>query len=273
MHMHNHVKTHPRATRAWLMLVLLGIAALLVLAACGSSDDDEESDTATRSASPAGPDAHALLDSAATQLQAATTFSLIMDVDGYPVVIEADGLGLPEDTPLTFTYAEGSFQAPDRMQADIDIALGGVGTTLQLIAIDRDHYLSGAILTGGRWLQAELIPGFTPAALAAEDTGIAHAISTVSDLAYIDETTLDGVDVHHLRGSVPAQAVSSLTFGLIRSEEGALGIDIYIRQDDEQLEQIVLTEPAPTADDEATTWTITFFDFNADAISIDAPTL
>lgn len=260
-----------QTARSRRVLGILALIIILILAACGSNDDN--SDESAAPTQPATPEARALLTEATTQLQAAQSFGLIMDVDGYPVYIQADGLGLTDDMQLQFNYAEGSFQAPDRMQANIEIALGAVGTTIELIAIDRDHYLSGDVLTGGQWLQAELIPGFSPAALVAEDTGIANALNTISNLAYVDDTTLDGIDVDHVRGDVAASAVNSLTFGLIRSADGVLGIDVYIRQDNRQIERVVLTEPAPDASETATIWTITFLDFNNDSIAIDAPTL
>jgi hypothetical protein len=243
-------------------LVILGVA--LLLAGCDGDDEDNNADTL--------PEAQTLLNAAASVIQNAQSFGVEIDIDGYPVAIGTGNLELPEGTVLSMRYAKGVFQAPDRMQANVEIALDDFGTTAELIAIGNDHYLRGDLITIGRWLSAELIPGFSPASLQSEDGGIAHALDSVSELAMQGQRNLDGIDVYQLRGKVQASELNAVTFGLIRSTSGELEIDIYIQTGSRKVERIVFDEPPPpgTESDENTTWNITILDYDRE-VSIEAP--
>jgi len=242
------------------------VVAALLLAGCGGDDDNSDE----------LPAARPLLEEAAAKIQDADYFGVEIDVSGYPVAISTGDLPLPDDMALTVQYAKGSFQAPDRIQAAVDIRLGDVSTTAELIAIDLDHYLSIDLITAGRWLEAELIPGFTPASLVAENGGIAHALNSITELEMVGKTDLDGLDVYHLRGSVQAADVNALTFGLIRTQTGEIPIDVYILPDDVLVERILLHEPPPADAEEEnpedTLWTISFLDYN-EPVTITAPSL
>lgn len=241
-----------------IMLILTG--GVLLLTGCGGDDGNESL-----------PEARPLLEEAAGKVQQAESFGVIIDVSGYPVILGSGDLNLPEELPLSFTYAEGSFQAPNQIDADVDIHLGEAGTTAQLIAIGDDHYLRGDLITLGQWLKVVLIPGFTPASLMSEDGGIAHALNSVTSLEMVGKKDLDGVNVYHLRGRVRAADVNALTFGLIRTTEGEIDIEVYILRDNKEVHQIILHEPAPSdSDEEETTWEITFLDYNK-PVSITAP--
>jgi len=249
--------------RIRVILALVTITATL-LAACGNDDASKE-DTL--------PEARPLLENAAAQIQSASSFGIEIDVDGYPVTIDVGDLGTFSDISLGVSYADGMFQAPDRLQADVDIFVGTLTAQIELVAIAFSHELRSDIITLGRWLYAEFIPGFSPASLQAADGGIAQALNSVTELTMIGKTDLDGVDVYEMHGQVEAQKISSLTFGLIRTEEGLLSIDVYILTDSKLVERVVLHEPAPAdaaTDATDTTWTITFKDYNAD-ITIVAP--
>jgi hypothetical protein len=247
---------------------VLGVAALLlaalVLAAC--DDDGQEPEPL--------PDPHTLLGEAAAHIETAASFELEMDVDGYPVVIDPDGLEMPEELPLQFKYAHGVYQAPDRVNALVQFSVGAFNTTAELIAVDRDHYFRGDLLTANQWINAELIEGFSPAALMSPQTGIPGALDSISGLELVGRTDVDGVPMFHVAGTIQASAVHSLTFGLIRSQEGELGIEVFITADDTRIAKITLTEPPPDGADEAepTVWVINFTDYDEE-VSISAPSL
>jgi hypothetical protein len=151
--------------------------------------------------------------------------------------------------------------------------VGAVSTTAELIAVDRDHYFRGD-LTANQWINAELIEGFSPAALMSADTGIPGALNAIDDLALVGRTDVDGVGMFHLTGTIQASAVHSLTFGLIRSQGGQLGIEVFITANDNHIAQIILVEPPPDEVEEAepTVWVINFTDYDED-VSISAPSL
>ncbi len=242
----------------------LMLAAVLVISGCGG-DKKQSPETL--------PEPTALLEKGAAQIQEATSFSYELDVDGYPVSIQLSGPSLPIDAPLAFKYAKGVFEAPDRLYASIQFSVGDFSTTAELIALDHNHYFRGELLTGNQWINQELIQGFTPASFKAQPGGIASALETIDQIEMVGKEDLDGIDAFHLRGTITAQAVYSLTFGLIRTTEGQLTIEVYIQVSDERVIQITITEPAPSdaGDDQAPTlWKFSFADYNQD-VTISAP--
>jgi hypothetical protein len=244
----------------WIAFGLVGL--VLLAAGCGGDGDSDEE----------LPEARPLLETATGRLQAAASFFLEIDVDGYPVKIGTGGMDLPADVPLTFDFARGGFVAPDRIQADVQIRLGDFATTAQIIAIGPDQYLKSELLTQSQWIEQQIIAGFNPASLMAEEGGIAHALEAVTGLETVVREDLDGIKVYHLRGQIAASEVNALTFGLIATQDGQLDIDIFIHADDQAVEQIVLHEPLPEGveEEEPTTWTISIRDYD-EAFTINPP--
>jgi len=245
------------------IVFLLVIAASLMAGCDGDNGNNNNTDDL--------PSASSLLDESAGYIRDASSFELEIDVNGYPVELTVGGLNLPVDVPLEFKYARGVFQAPDRIDANIQFSLGEISTTADLIAIDHDHYLRGDI-TSNRWIQEELIKGFTPQSLISGSGGIPDALKSISDGEMVGRIDLDGLDVFHIHGTIEASAVNALTFGLIRTREGQLAIDVYVLVDDHKVAQITLVEPPPAenGDDEPTTWLINLMEYNND-VSIAAP--
>lgn len=251
------------------LLTLLSASALFasVLVGCGGQGDDANGNAQTETL----PAPQLLLERGVEQITDAESIELEMDVTGYPVEIEAVNLDLPEALPLYFKYARGTYQAPDRIHANIQFSLGNFSTTADLIALNQDHYFRGDLLTANRWINAELIPGFSPAALLSPEIGIPFALASITGLQIIERTRLRGIDVFHLTGSIQASAVHSLTFGMIRSKDGELSIEVYISANDNRVAQIKLIDPAPTSvSEEPTTWFVNILDYNQE-VSIDAP--
>lgn len=249
------------------MLMIMALLALTMIG-CSSGDDDTTTDDANL------PEAGPLLEDSVEQITEAESIEVEMDVRGYPVEVEVDGLDLPPELPLHFKYARGIFQAPDRMNASIQFSLGNFSTTADLIALDRDHYFRGDLLTANRWINDELIQGFSPAALLSQEMGIPFALASITGLEMLGRTRLHGIDMFRLGGTIQASAVHSLTFGLIRSRDGELTIEVYISTNDYRVAQIRLIEPPPTADaqNDATTWEISILNYNQ-AVEITAPSL
>lgn len=249
-------------------LLLILALSVAMLAGCGGGD----SGSAEPQAEPILPDAQALLTESADYIQAAESIEIEMDVSGYPVQVEMDGVDMLASMPLFFKYARGIFVSPDRMSASIQFSLEALSTTAKLIALDHDHYFQLELL-GNRWFEGELIPGFTPSSLMAPSSGIAFALKSVENLTMVGEENLDGLKVYHLQGQVDANAVYALTFGLTHTVDGQLDVDLYIRAKNNHLAVLKLIEPPPAdeEDTEPTVWTITVINYNQ-AVSIDAPT-
>lgn len=250
--------------------------ASLLLAACGDSEEDEPL-----------PEARTLLDEATQKVEDAASFELEITLTGYPVYIQVGDFPLPMDLPLQFDYARGTFVAPDRLSADVQVSLGDLAATVNLVAIGNQQYMRSDILTQGRWLQEEIIPGFAPSVLLARQGGITSALDSISNLEMVGRADLDGLDVYHLTGQIQAANLYALTFGLMGATEGALDVDVYVMADEHTVEQIVLHEPPPvlatqqpaaeataeageSAALEPTVWTISLQGYNGD-YAIQAP--
>lgn len=251
------------------LFVMLSAIALLVsvLTGCDGQDDDT-----TDGAQPETlPAPKPLLDKSVEQIEEAESIELEMDVSGYPVEIEVVNLEMPEELPIYFNYARGVYEAPDRISASIQFSLGDFSTTAELIALNQDHYFRGDLLTANRWINAELIPGFSPSALLSPERGIPFALVSITGLQIIERTKLRGIDVFHLTGSIQASAVHTLTLGMIRSKDGELAIEVYIATNDNRVAQIKLIDPPPDdLNEEPTTWHVNILDYNQD-VSISAP--
>lgn len=241
----------------------LVLPILLISLAVSACDTAEKAPEAT-------PDPHSLLAEGVAQLQNASSFKYEIDVSGYRVDVPITGV--PEDVRVSFKYASGVYQVPNRLSAHIQFRLGVLSTTAELIMLDQDQYFRGELLTGNRWLKADLIPGFSPAMLMAQPGGIAHTLSTVSDLMLVGRKDLDGLSAYELRGRVEAGRIFSLTLGLSRSTSGLLDIEVYMGTRDRRVARVLLVEPPPLwdADSEPTTWLINISDYNA-LVSIEAP--
>ncbi len=243
-------------------LLTLLVLVVLAISACGSED----------SASEPAPDPQRLLAEGVSQLQNASSFRYEIDVSGYPVDVPIEGLDLPEDAGVSFKYASGEFKVPDRLSARIQFRLGVLSTTADLIIVDDEQYFRGELLTGNRWLKAELIPGFSPAVLMAQPGGIAHTLSTLTDLVLVGRRDLDGQSAYQLRGRVDAGRIFSLTLGLSRATSGLLDIEVYVGVRDRRVARVTLIEPPPewAADAEPTTWLINISDYDV-PLNIEAP--
>ncbi len=219
------------------------------------------------------PEPYTLLQKSVAQLEQVSSLELEIDTSGYPVTLDLE-LDLPEDIPLFFYYAHGVFQAPNRLSATIQFGLGAVTTMAEMIILGHDHYFRGDLLTANRWLNAELIPGFSPDLLFSDEIGIPHALRAITRLEMVGRQRLRGREVYYLRGAVQASAIYALTFGLMRTTEGELKIEVYIGTKDWRVAQLTLVEPPP-ADantDEPTIWKISFLNYNAE-VNITAPSL
>ena len=246
-------------------LALVVVALAMALAACnGNGDGDEPT---------ALPSPRTLVTDSTRQIESASSFVIEISVSGSPVQISVGDMPLPEEIPLVFEYARGTYVAPDQLQATIDIRVGDAVARTELIALGTDQYIRSDLLTQGNWIREQVISGFSPADLLAPETGIPSALTKVRNLEMVERTDLDGVPVYHLTGIIDASDVHSVTFGLMGTRTGEMQVDLYVLTDGHWLEQLVLHEPLPEGAEEGTEptrWTISVLDYNQD-ISIATP--
>lgn len=234
---------------------------LMILAACNGDkgENGNEGDTETE----ASVTPEVLIETAATQVDEAETFELVLEARGAPVLLNAAAIGL--DVALSFKKAQGVFAAPESMGGIVEIALDDVVTELEIILIGNQQYIKQSLITQNKWQQMTISPDFTPASFKGE-TGIANAIRSLQAVEYVGEEDLDGVPVHHIRGTVDAALVKSVTVGFIGTSQGSIKTDLYIRVEDGLLEKMVLEEPLAEGATEPTTWTISLYNYNEEYV-------
>jgi hypothetical protein len=246
------------------LLVLLLVLSLF-LAACGGDDDENnENESNGGDATSAAVDTAALIENAAQQLESAESFQLELEATGAPVLLNSETIGL--EIPVAFQRAAGVFVAPNSIQAKVGILLEDVVTEVDMVTVGAEQFLKHNFITANEWRAMQFSPTFSPDTLISGDQSIPAALRTLESVEYIEETELDGVEVHHIRAQVDAAKVSAVTVGLIGTTEGKITANVYIRSDTGRLERLVLEEPInPEIDPEnPTVWTIALYDYNGD---------
>lgn len=230
----------------------LGLILLLVLAAC-NGDDEKKEDEATP------VNAQTLINNAASKIDEASTFELVLEASGTPVLLNAGEIGLNQE--LAFRRAQGVFVSPDKLGGTVEIALEDVITELEIILVGNQQFIKQSFITQGKWQEMTFSPTFTPASLKDEE-GIANAIRSMQQVEYVGEEDLDGLPVYHIRGVVDAALVKSVTVGFIGTSNGNIQSDLYVRKEDGLLEKLVLQEPLQEGAEEPTVWTISLYNYN-----------
>lgn len=236
---------------AWALWVMMAVA----LAACGGP----------AAPSPTPVDARAMLEQAAVGLGEVQTLRFKLQLTGAPAFIDDSGI-------ISFVSADGSYVAPDRVEAKVSAAVLGVPGQIDVVAVGDEQYYKHIVLTGNRWLNEQFSPGFNADTLIRSDDGIKRALRSLSDVEYLGLEDLFGVQAHHIRGNAPVADISAVTVGLIRGEGLALA-EIYLNADTGRVERFVMVQPetASEQEPEPTTWTMELFDYDNPDISIATP--
>ena len=244
----------------WWRNLSIAVGFLFVIAACGDSNDD-------KTETPADP--AALMQEAASQIDQAQSFRLLLAQEGQPTVIENE-----LELAITFNSADAIFVQPDRVRGKVSVSIEALTQEVQLIAVAENQYINNRFLTNDQWTLMTFAHDFLPSDLQSADQGIGNALRAAQNVQLIGEEELDGVPVYHLKADVEATLVRSVTVGLIGTHEGTIEIDVYIRTRDKNLAQIKLNEPAqPDAENQdPTIWTISFAGYgNYKAEEVEEP--
>lgn len=237
--------------RLWTILLL---TTALLLSACNTGNEEEPP-----------PDPVALLTEAATNIRSGDTFRMEVRHSGadylVSVYLDTDASGLSQSTAqVAFRRALAQYVAPDTLQADVSIILGGITTRLQIFSQGDDQWFKLPVTP---WIKGDFAPGFNPETLIAEDTGFQAALASLTDLNYQGVETLeDGTSVFHLNGTANGPDVTALLVGLIEAE-GLVPVDVYISQDERLPVRLIIVQPETDPVD-PTTWTIDVYDLNAE---------
>lgn len=244
------MRFYSHLARGWALFSLI-----LALAACSN----------TPSATETAVDPVAMLQKAADDIQAVKTLHFKLQLTGAPAFIDTSNL-------ISFVAADGSYVAPDQIQAKVSAAVGGVPGQIEIVAVGDQQYMKHILLTGNRWLAQQFSPGFNADTLIRGERGIKFAIESLQEVKYVGVTDLFGTPVHHITGTASVEDIQAVTVGLIRGT-GLAQADVYINVETSLVEQMVLVQPETKTEQfpEPTTWTLELFDYDKPDITIDIP--
>ncbi|MBX3061375.1 MAG: LppX_LprAFG lipoprotein [Anaerolineae bacterium] len=210
------------------------------------------------------PDPVTILQKAADDLKQVSALRFKLQLTGAPAFVDFSNT-------IAFVSADGTFLQPDRVAAKVKARLLGIPGEVDVVAIGDKQYMKNAVLTANRWLEQQFSPGFNAQEFMRGDSGVQSAIKAFLDVKMIGiETTTEGVEVYHITGKAKAADVDALTVGLIRGAD--VEASIYINTETGKVEKINMVQPdTKTADQDATTWLLEIYDYNATDIQIEQP--
>lgn len=236
-----------------------------ILVACDRGDDKNEDKR------PAEPSQ--LIQDAAKNIDEAEAFVLELEHRGPDILLNVESAGVNLSAPLTMNSVQAVFVSPNKMQAEVSVSLLDASEVVNVIAIDDQQYINSNVITNSTEWQEFTFTDFQPQDLQSVENGIGSALRSMQAVTLIGETERDEIDVYHLRGTVEAAQVRSLTVGLIGTQEGQIKVDLFVRTRDAYPAEIILTEPiAPDSQStEAGVWTIRLSLYNNDNLRVDLP--
>ncbi len=244
------MSTPLRMALRWAILLLV-----IVLAGCGTNT----------APTPTPPNARALIDRAAAEVQSVSALRFKLQLTGAPAFIDNANL-------ISFVAADGSYIAPDKVSGKVSAAVAGVPGQIDIVAVGNDQFMKHILLTGNRWLKQQFSPGFNADTLIRGEQGIKFALDRMQNLELIGTEDLFGTQMWHIVGTAPVADISAVTVGLIRGT-GTAKTDIYINVQTGRVERIVLVQPETVTpqNPDPTTWTLELFDYGDPRIVIDVP--
>ncbi len=223
----------PSPALRWAPFALLPIAllaaALLALAACSNSDstNGQPAATALPTPTPTPIDVPALLAASGERMAGLQSF-------GFRVTHEGGGTDLGGSLGLVVEGVEGSAGQPDKLHVDIAGSVRGLPVDMKLITIGEEVWLSDPFTE--RW--SSIDDAVNPFAFFDPQGGIVDIMANVRQASYVGLDAVDGASAHRIRGTLPAQVLSS--FLGIALSDGILDAAVWLGTDSLYLRRVEL---------------------------------
>jgi len=237
-----------RACRSAAVRVGLILASLaLGLAACAAPPAPTPTPIPT-------PTPEELLDRAAGAMLAMTSAKFKLTREGEPATLDPS-LG------LTFSEANGEYQAPDRVEATIKVGLLGNVVEIQMLWLPEGDFMTNPLTQTFLPTPPEL--SFDVAALFAPEGFPAVLQDGIQRAEFVASESLEGFETDHLRGEADGATLAPLTAGALTP--GILyPVDVWIETATGNVLRVHITEP------NANGWLIELFDIDV-PVEISTP--
>jgi hypothetical protein len=190
----------------------------------------------------------------AEEMKATTGFKFLFVRTGAPAYIDAN-------QSYALSQLEGSYAAPDKVQATVRVVAAGIVAEVDVISIGADQWQTNPIT--GKWQKLPENYGFNPSQLLDPAMGLPAIIGTdISNLTLGEQEELEampGKKLYTITGDLAGEKLNELSYGLLGPE--AMTVKLWIDPETFDLYRTVITEFPGDAQKE-TVWTIDFWDFN-----------
>jgi hypothetical protein len=172
---------------------------------------------------------------------------------------------LDDNQVLNFSSAEGVYQAPAAIDAELTVLTSGATIAIQTIAIGSDQWITNPV--NQRWEELPPDWGFNPAILFDPNQGWKPLLQEdISDARLVETSNFGGVTRYRIRATASGPRVATITGGVAAGEN----VEIEALVDPETYYIIQLQFSTVTSSGEPADWLLKFSDFNA-PVSVEAP--
>ena len=184
------------------------------------------------------------------------TSQVMAEVSSFRFDLETQGGATPIPTGLEMTGAEGVMSQPDRVDVNVKARFSGFVVEVHVISVGEETFMTNPVT--GAWQRFE--SGLSPVAFFDPAQGMALVLDSVSQVSFLPEDTVDGLEAYHLRGRLPASAVQFIAGSFV--EGSVLDAELWISREDFHLRRLRLDGQITEGEPPGLVRLLTFSDFD-----------
>jgi lipoprotein LprG len=230
---------------------LAAVLIALLLAGCAGGGP-----SATPTATPTPAEISARIGRAT---QASKSLQFQIDLTGAPVYSDSSHL-------FVITNIIGAIQPPDGALATLQVKSALGVAEIRTVSAGGKQYFTNPV--SRQWQCLASGSAFDPAVLFDPARGIGALLQQgMEQIEFVGLESLDGAQVYHLRGILPAERTQPISAGLLGA--GPVRADLWADTDTARARKLVLVDSATNAE-QPTTWTLTFGQYDQ-PVEVKAP--
>lgn len=197
------------------------------------------------------PDPRALASAIGQATQNSQSAHFRITLTGKPVALDAGGV-------TTLNSIEGDLRRPDAVLSVLNITLGNAIGEIRTVSLAGKQYTTNPITR--QWMCLQPGSTFDPAVLFAPDIGIEALLANqFADVTLVGIEDLNGRPHYHLRGTLPAEQLRTISLNLLGA--GPVAADLWADQATMRASRVVLVDTATDAANPST-WTLEFSEYD-----------